>query len=434
MEVDLAFAVYGSALSTIWATYTVVAKRREKRSAAVKAAAVEAGLIEPASLHPAIDPATCVGCGACVRACPEGDVLGLIRGKAELIAPTHCIGHGECQKSCPTGAISLVFGTARRGVELPQVGPDFQTNVPGLFIAGELGGMGLIRNAAEQGCQAVEAISQLPGHGQSDRLDLVIVGAGPAGIAAALAAKARNLRYVVIEQDDLGGAVFKYPRGKVVMTAPVNLPLVGAVRFRETTKEELLSFWRGIERTHQLNIRYRERVHGITRNGSAFNVQTDRVAWRSNAVLLAIGRRGSPRTLGVPGEDLPKVVYQLIEEEQYRDRHVLVVGGGDSALECATRLAETEGATVTLSYRGEHFIRSRMINRKRAEALAGQGKLRLMMASEVKRIGPDSVDIVQRNSTQSLRNDAVIICAGGVLPVSLLHGAGIATVTKYGTS
>lgn len=437
MMLDSSWAIYGLVLALIWASYVVVMRKRERYNLAIKSLAIEAGLTEPASLHPVIDLAACLGCGACERACPEGDVLGLLGGKAELLAPTHCIGHGECARACPTGAITLVFGTSKRGVDLPQVGADFQTNVPGLYIAGELGGMGLIRNAVEQGRQAVEAIrkrlSTLPSNRQSAMYDVIIAGAGPAGIAAALAAQSHGLRYLVIEQDDLGGTVFKYPRGKVVMTAPVVLPLVGSVSFRETTKEALLAFWRKIVDEHRLVIRYREQIEEIIDNGDSFTVRTRKSDEQSRSVLLAIGRRGTPRTLNVPGEDLPKVVYQLIEAEQYRGQHVLVVGGGDSALEAAFSLAALPGTTVTISYRGDHLTRARMSNRQKLENLVRQGAIRQMMPSELRCIGDKDVEIEEHGRLLRLANDAVIICAGGIMPTAFLQQAGIAMETKYGT-
>ena len=242
--------------------------------------------------------------------------------------------------------------------------------------------MGLIRNAVEQGRQAVEAIRARMGNNRRQGYDLIIAGAGPAGISAALTARSHNLNYMVIEQDDLGGAVFKYPRGKVVMTAPVVLPLVGSVKFRETTKEALLTFWRGVVDKHQLAIRYRERIESIEPDGDGFTVRTNAAVERCGAVLLAIGRRGTPRTLGIPGENLPKVVYQMIDAEQYRGQNVLVVGGGDSALEAAASLAILPGTRVTLSYRAAHFARARMSNRERVEKLAREGAIHLMMPSE----------------------------------------------------
>lgn len=434
MNFYTSLALYGVIMAVVWGIYTFRSRRVEEKSIAIKAIAVEAGLTEPASLHPSIDPAKCLGCGNCALVCPEGDILGIIGGKAELVEPTHCIGHGACASACPTGAITLVFGTAKRGIDLPKVGPDFQTNVPGIFIAGELGGMGLIRNAVTQGRQAVESVRKLKRIAAPGQLDLVIVGAGPAGLAAALAAKQHGLTYVVIEQDDLGGTVFKYPRGKIVMTAPAVLPIVGQVNFKETTKEALLNFWRDIERKHRLKVRYREQVSGVEKAGSAFAVHTSKATERCTAVLLAIGRRGTPRKLEVPGEDLPKVVYQFIDAEQYKGRHVLVVGGGDSALEAAGSIAEQAGTTVTLSYRSEAFSRAKLKNRERVERMSRQKQLQVMLSSKVRSISADSAEIEWNGTRQVIRNDAVIICAGGILPTEFLKSAGIEMETKYGTA
>src|SRR5258708_5070181 len=217
-------AVYVVAIGVIWALYIASRRRFEARSRAAREAAAEAGLLEPASLHPTVDPAKCLGCGACVRACPEGDILGMINGKVELVEPTHCIGHGACREACPYDAITLVFGTERRGVDIPHVRPDFQTNVPGIFIAGELGGMGLIRNAIEQGSQAIESIRKLSGHRLSQAYDVIIVAPGPARFSASLAAIKHRLRFLTIEQESFGGTVAHFPRGKVVMTSPATSP------------------------------------------------------------------------------------------------------------------------------------------------------------------------------------------------------------------
>lgn len=396
--------------------------------------ATAAGLTEPASLHPLIDPNQCIGSGACVDACPEHDVLGVIDGKAELINPTHCIGHGACKTACPVDAISLVFGTERRGIDIPLVKPNFETNISGIFIAGELGGMGLIRNTIEQGRQAIEAIGKLQGIGQGDKLDVVIVGAGPAGFSAALGAKKLGLRTVTIEQDSLGGTVAQYPRGKLIMTAPAELPIVGKVKFTEVSKETLLEFWQKVERDTQIKVNYQERMEAITPVDGGFEVSTTRNTYRARAVLLAIGRRGTPRKLGVPGEGLPKVVYRLIDPEQYRGWNILVAGGGDSALEAATSIAEQPGTTVTLCYRGESFNRSKAKNRQRVDEAEAAGRLRVLFKTNVKEIGRSTVKLDQEGELMELRNDSVIICAGGVLPTPFLKQIGISVETKHGTA
>jgi thioredoxin reductase len=293
--------------------------------------------------------------------------------------------------------------------------------------------MGLIRNALEQGRQAVEAVHARRGRAD-DRLDLIIVGAGPAGFAASLTALSKRMRFVTIEQESLGGCVFQYPRGKVVMTSPATVPLVGKVNLRHTSKEALLQFWQECERKTGVRINYRERVDDITQDRDGFFVTTSRGQYQARSVLLAIGRRGTPRKLGVPGEDLPKVVYRLIDPEQYAGQNVLVVGGGDSALEAASSVAEAGGSSVVLSYRGEAFDRAKQRNRERIESVAATGRLRVLLNSNVKQIAAGSVSIEQPGQLFKFPNDAVIVNAGGVLPSDFLRRVGIYVETKYGTA
>jgi thioredoxin reductase/ferredoxin len=415
--------------------------RRQKEEASIRAAeeAIEASMTEPPSLHPVIDPLKCIGCRSCVNACPEHHshpVLGMIRGKARLVAPANCIGHGACKKACPEDAIDLVFGTERRGVDIPTVQPNFETNVPGIFIAGELGGMGLIRNAIEQGRQALDSILELDGLGRDDRYDVVIVGAGPAGFSASLGAMDAGLKFVTVEQDSLGGTVAHFPRGKLVMTQPAHLPIVGKMQFTETSKEKLLEFWQGVEAKTQLKVNYHERVTDIavSPGGDGFDVTTTAATYSCRAVLLTIGRRGTPRQLGVPGEEQTKVTYRLIDPSEHQGRHVLVVGGGDSALEAAHTIAEEPGTTVTLSYRSDAFSRAKQANRQKVEQLAGEGRLRVLMSSNVREIRTDAVVIDYQDKSYLLPNDAVIVCAGGILPTGFLKSIGVEVETKFGTA
>lgn len=427
-------AIYLAPFLLISAYYLRRRARSQQHSLAALEQAQATGLNEPASLHPSIDYNRCIGCGSCASACPEKNVLGVIDGKARLINASHCIGHGACRVACPVDAITLVFGTEKRGVDIPFVLPNFETNVPGIFIAGELGGMGLIRNAITQGRQAMESIAKQVSNNPADVLDVLIVGAGPAGFSASLAALERKLRYVTVEQDSLGGTVAHYPRGKVVMTAPVELPIIGKVKMGETSKEALLKFWQDAAHKSGVKINYQERVESVTPSEHGLFVKTTRNTYRTRTLLLAIGRRGTPRTLDVPGEELSKVVYRLIDPEQYRGQHVLVVGGGDSALEAACSIADQPGTTVCLSYRSDSFSRAKEKNRARVASAEQTGRLRVLYRSQVMAITAESVLIEQDGATQTFPNDAVLVSAGGVLPTAFLKEMGIQVETKYGTA
>ncbi len=428
-------AVYIYFLPILAIAFFHVRGRNRKTSAALslQKEAIDSGLTEPSSLHPFIDPNKCLGAGGCVKACPE-EAIGMIGGKAYLVNPTVCIGHGACEAACPHHAISLVFGTEKRGMDIPKVDPNFETNVKGIFIAGELGGMGLIRKAATQGTQAINTIKKHRGS-SSNILDVVIVGAGPAGLASTLGAIENKLRYVTLEQESsLGGAIFQYPRNKIAMTAPVKLPIIGQVKMGEISKEALLEFWNKVVNKTGMKIHFHERMENISKSSEGFVVKTSKQSYNTRTVLLAIGRRGTPRKLGVPGEDLPKVVYSLIDPEQYRNMHVLVVGGGDSALEAACSVADEPGTTVTLSYRSEAFGRGKQKNRDRLNNLEARGKIRVMLKSNVKSVTPDKVTLEFQGKMTELPNNAIIVCAGGILPTPFLKEIGIMVETKFGTA
>ncbi len=433
MTFDFIWLVYATPLSLLLWGHLRLRRRRESRSSVALEEAKAAGLTEPPSLHPVIDPAICVGSGACAMACPE-QALGIVNGKAVLINPSHCIGHGACAAACPAEAITLVFGTEKRGMDIPYVQPTFETNVRGIYIAGELGGMGLVRKAAEQGRQAMQNIAK-----QKSRegiLDVLIVGAGPAGLTATLGAMEHKLRFATIEQEDsLGGTVYHYPRNKIVMTQPINLPIVGKARLGEISKESLLAFWQDIVKKVSMPLNFGEAMEKVeaANDGRGFIVRTPKREYLTRNLLLAIGRRGTPRKLGVPGEEHPKVVYRLIDAEQYRGMQVIVVGGGDSAIEAAVSIAEQPGTAVTLSYRGEAFGRVKPKNRDRVKDAEADGRLTVALNSRILAIAPQTVSMEEAGVQKELRNDAVIVCAGGILPTPMLKELGIRVEAKFGT-
>lgn len=429
-------AIYGGvALFCILVVWIYLRKqKRESKIVEEKInKAKQEGLFEPVSLHPVIDINSCIRTGACVSACPEKDIIGIKDGKATTINASKCIGHGACFHACPTQAITLCIGTEKRGVDLPHVNQNFETNVNGIYIAGELGGMGLIKNAVEQGKQAVENIAKyhkLPHHAE---FDLIIVGAGPAGISASLTAKKHNLRFTTLEQDTLGGTVYTFPRQKIVMTSAMDLPLYGKIKLFETSKPQLLDLWNEALLKNGINIKENSKVESITQENGVFRVETGNgKILTSNTVLLAVGRRGTPRKLGVPGEMMEKVAYRLLEPEEISGKEVLVVGGGDSAIESALLLCDQN--KVTLSYRGDVFSRLKPKNAENIKQAMNDGKLKVIFETLPVNILKESVVLkgIKNAEEIMIKNDLVFIFAGGELPIEFLKKAGVIITRKYG--
>jgi len=438
----------GLVLVTVTMTPFVLHQRRkERRTTEAEARARKEGLHIPASLHPVVNTDLCIGTGSCIAACPEHDILGIRGGQAVEVAPANCIGHGLCERSCPVEAIQLVFGTAKRGVDIPRVRENYETNVPGLFIVGELGGMGLIRNAFEQGSQCVKGIAGNGGKGVrngrngssgalggKEWLDLAVVGCGPAGLSAALTAKTLGLRTVVLEREDIGGTVRHYPRKKLVMTESLEVPGFGKIGAREILKEDLIEIWEEVVQRAGLEVTTGATVTEVQPlDGGGFRVVAGGETFSTRNVVLAIGRRGVPRKLGIPGEHLPNVAYSLREPEAYRGDRITVVGGGDSAVEAGLALAGQPGNEVRIAYRKGAFSRAKPKNRERVEEAVSMGRLSILWNTEI--VENREEEVVARGPEYHenvLPNDHLFVFAGGQLPTPFLERCGIQIDTKFG--
>jgi len=430
MDTLFAFLIAAAVTGFFVLRYLKGLKKRDSRAreAAEKGQLYSDG---PKGQHPHIDTTYCIGCATCTSVCPEGDVLAMLAGKAVIVNGHKCIGHSLCAEACPVGAITMVMATPSMSADMPYLTPEYETTITNLFIVGELGGLALIRNAVNQGRDCVDTITNRikgrpPVEPSRDVYDVLIVGAGPGGISASLRAIENKLNYVTLERDEIGGTVAKFPRQKLVLTSPVEFPMYGKFKKTELSKENLLAFWDMVLNRADFNAVTGEKVDDIKKNEDGiFTVTTPNNQYRSRAVILALGRNGTPRKLGVKGEELPKVMYRLIEADHYINKKILVVGGGDSAVEAAMGLAHQQGNQVTLSYRKESFVRLKERNAQRIADCIRNGKLKVLFNSNPVEFKPDAVTLDVSGSLQEIANDFVWIFAGGDPPTDFLKKIGV---------
>ncbi len=407
--------------------YFIKFRRAQQQEVARHVEAVSLGMDRPSGQYPIIDVDTCIGCGGCVTACPESDVLGIVHGKATVVNGARCIGHAKCAEQCPVEAIQIGLGDIRERDDIPRLSDTNESTVAGVYVAGELSGFALISNAIKQGLKVIQAIAADPARSSDPELrDVIVVGAGPCGLTAALVAQEQHLSCMVLEQEEAGGTILQYPRRKLVLVQPVSIPLYGELAAAEYTKEELLEIWDNIIDRFQLDIRRGQRITGVTGERGEFLVQTTSGQYRARNVVLALGRRGTPRKLGVPGEDLSKVMYKLIDAETYRNKDLLVIGGGDSAVEAAIALSRQPGNKVTLSYRKPKLFRIKKKNEERLQPLLAEGRVRFLGNSQLTEISADSVELTVAGERQVVKNAYVFVFAGGVPPFGLLKEIGVA--------
>jgi len=285
----------------------------------------------------------------------------------------------------------------------------FESNIPGLYIIGELSGLALIRNAIDHGAKAMTNIHETLDKSHNHEYDVVIVGAGPSGLTAGLRAKELGLKYLIMDQSEPGGTILQYPRRKLVLVQPITLPLYGTLKKLEYLKEELLEIWENVIKKYELTLQCNKKLTGVDQISNGFTVHTDKGDINCNKVILALGRRGTPRKLGVPGEELGKVMYKLLDAETYNDCKILVVGGGDSAIEAAIGLSYQKGNEVTISYRKSNFFRLKAKNEQRLQKSIEEGKLKVIFDSSPTAISEKSVAIKTKDGDTSIDNDFVFI-------------------------
>lgn len=425
--------LWGVSLAVVGAIvlpYSLSFRRRRHADRDRKEEAARLGIDQPKAQFPFVDVGLCVGCGTCVKACPEGDVLGIVGGVSTVINGLRCVGHARCQLACPVGAIEVGLGDVRLRPDVPVMDKWQETTVPGVFVAGELTGMALVKNAVLHGRKVIDRIAQKADHARSraggDIYDVAIVGAGPAGLTAAALAHERRLSSVLVEQEaDLGGTIFHYPRRKLVLVQALEIPFLGRLKEGEYAKEELLEMFEGLRQRARLNVRFGQKVLDVTRPDGYFTLRTSDMAYPARFVVLALGRRGTPRKLGAPGEDQPKLMYQLTDAATYEGQKILIVGGGDSAVEAAAALARQRGNTVTLSYRREKLVRIKKKNEERIGELIRSGSVKPLFGSQVEEIQRDRVRLRVGEEAVELPNDYVFVFAGGEPPFKFLRQIGV---------
>ena len=422
-------------LLLIFLPYVIVVRRSSKKQEKKRDHAIAMGKDKPVAQHPRIDQSLCIGCSSCVIACPEG-ALGLIDGIAELVQPSKCVGHGICAEACPVSGIKIVLDPTKSTAEIPLLDETYESSVPNVYLIGEIGGMALIRNAIFQGKHVIDSISEKLKYQnlrhEEGLYDVVIIGAGAAGLSAGLRAMENDLKFLILEKEDKpGGAILSYPRQKLVMTIPVEIPKYGWMRKKELSKEELLALWDHIIKKTGMEVLCNQKLENVTRENGHLLVETQTGnQYRAKNVVLALGRRGTPRKLNVPGEHSSKVTYQLIEAGKYENSKVMVVGAGDSGVEAAIGLAKQKGITVSLINNGDSFPRAKPKNQERIKEFEVNGKVTVFYNSKVVEIKPSSATINTPQGEKEIENNFVFVFAGGEMPTPFLKKIGVEFMKK----
>jgi thioredoxin reductase (NADPH) len=373
-------------------------------------------------MYPAVNRAVCVGCGSCVQSCQEKDVLAVINGKSTLINPLACRCRGDCERNCVTGGLKLVEYGQKLKVRVPWTDENHESNIKGIYIVGSLTGAALIKEAINQGRIAVNHI--MKGAFPPDLPTVMVIGAGPAGLSAMLSCRKFGLPVICFEKDRTANTIRNFPKKKFVMAEPVEMPIVGPLWVGDASRERLLEAWEGILEKAGACIATGSRLEMIEKQGGRFQVTVSGKIHACDKVILALGNRGVPRKLGIPGEDGDNVFYNLLEADEFSGSAVTVIGAGDSAIEAALAL-QRNGCRVTLLVRGDGFPKAKARNVERIGQALADGRIRVYYNSQPLAIGAGSITFASGGETHLEKADSVFVMAGGELPFALLEKIGI---------
>jgi thioredoxin reductase/NAD-dependent dihydropyrimidine dehydrogenase PreA subunit len=377
--------------------------------------------------YPAVNRAACIGCGTCVQNCREKTVLAIIRGKSTIVNPLACRCCGECEQSCLTGALKIVEHGKKIKIRVPWTDENQQSNVEGIYIVGSLTGAGLIKEAINQGRTAVNHI--VKGAAPPSLPSVLVVGAGPAGLSAMLSCRKFGLPVLCFEKDLSANTIRNFPKKKILMAEPVEMPIVGPLWVGDTSREKLLDAWEKMLIKAGARITTNAQLEKIEKKDGQFRVTISGKHYSGDQVILALGNRGVPRKIGIRGEDGPNVFYNLLEADEFSGSAVTIIGAGDSAIEAALAL-ERNGCRVTMLVRGDGFPKAKEKNQERIRQVDARGHVQVHFNSQPIEIGADFISFTAGGETRREKNDAVFIMVGGELPFELLQSFGIRIVEK----